>query len=198
MTLVLIIVGILVLLAIAVWFTYNRMVSRRNAVDNSWAQIEAALQRRYDLIPNLVESVKGYAAHEKQTFEDVTKARGGAKAAQAPGAQAAAEGFLTQALGRLMVVAEQYPQLRATENFQQLQQQLSETEDQIQITRRVYNDTVQTYNTLIQQFPASALANQFHFEPRQFFDAPKESEATPEVSFSGDDRPGAPAEAPKS
>jgi LemA protein len=195
---VIIIVAIVVLLAIAVWFTYNRMVSRRLAVDNSWAQIEAALQRRHDLIPNLVESVKGYAAHEKQTFEDVTKARGGAQAAQAPGAQAAAEGFLTQALGRLMVVAEQYPQLRATENFQQLQQQLSETEDQIQITRRVYNDTVQTYNTLIQQFPASVLANQFHFEPRQFFDAPRGSEATPEVSFSGDERPAASAEAPKS
>jgi LemA protein len=198
LTLVLIIVGILVLLAIAVWFTYNRMVSRRNAVDNSWAQIEAALQRRHDLIPNLVESVKGYAKHEQQTFENVTKARGSAQAAQAPGTQAAAEDFLTQALGRLMVVAEQYPELRATENFQQLQSQLSETEDQIQITRRVYNDTVQTYNTLIQQFPASVLANQFHFEPRQFFDAPKESEATPEVSFSGDEGPATPAEAPKS
>jgi LemA protein len=197
LTLVLIIVGILLLLLVAVWFTYNRMVSRRNAVDNSWAQIEAALQRRHDLIPNLVESVKGYANHEQSTFEEVTKARGGAQAAQAPGAQAAAEGFLTQALGRLMVVAEQYPQLRATENFQQLQSQLSDTEDQIQITRRVYNDTVQTYNTLIQQFPASALANQFHFEPRQFFDAPKESEATPEVSFSGDEGPATPAEAPK-
>jgi LemA protein len=198
LTLVLIILGILVLLGIAVWFTYNRMVSRRLAVDNSWAQIEAALQRRHDLIPNLVESVKGYAKHESQTFEEVTKARGSAQAAQAPGNQAAAEGFLTQALGRLMVVAEQYPALRATENFQQLQAQLSETEDQIQITRRVYNDTVQTYNTLIQQFPASVLANRFDFEPRQFFDAPKESEATPEVSFSPDGEPAAPAETPKS
>jgi LemA protein len=198
LTLVLIIVGILLLLLVAVWFTYNRMVSRRNAVDNSWAQIEAALQRRHDLIPNLVESVKGYATHEQSTFEDVTKARGSAQAAQAPGTQAAAEDFLTQALGRLMVVAEQYPQLRATENFQQLQAQLSETEDQIQITRRVYNDTVQTYNTLIQQFPASVLASQFHFEPRQFFDAPKEAEATPEVSFSQDGATGAAAEKPKS
>ena len=96
-----------------------------------------------------------------------------------------------------MVVAEQYPQLRATENFQQLQHQLSETEDQIQITRRVYNDTVQTYNTMIQQFPASLVANQFHFEPRQFFDAPKEAEATPEVSFSQDGVTGAAAEKPK-
>ena len=97
-----------------------------------------------------------------------------------------------------MVVAEQYPQLRATENFQQLQQQLSDTENQIAITRRVYNDTVQTYNTGIQQFPAVLVANAFHFEPRQFFDAPKEAEATPEVSFSGDDAPAAPAEKPKS
>jgi LemA protein len=198
LALVLIIVGILVLLLVVVWFVYNRTIGRRNAVDNSWAQIETALQRRHDLIPNLVESVKGYAKHEQSTFEEVTKARGSAQAAQAPGTQAAAEDFLTQALGRLMVVAEQYPQLRATENFQQLQQQLSETEDQIQITRRVYNDTVQTYNTGIQVFPAVVIANAFHFEPRQFFDAPKEAEATPEVSFSPDGKPAAPAETPKS
>jgi LemA protein len=189
LTLILIIVGIVLLVGLYVWFTYNRMVSRRNAIDNSWAQIETALQRRHDLIPNLVESVKGYAKHEKETFEQVTKARTTAVGAKAPATQAAAEGTLTAALGRLMVVAEQYPQLRATENFQQLQAQLSETEDQIQITRRVYNDTVQTYNTSIQQFPGSIIANSFHFEPRQFFDAPKESEAVPEVSFSG--QPGA-------
>jgi LemA protein len=198
LTLVLIIVGILVLLLVVVWFVYNRTIGRRNAVDNSWAQIETALQRRHDLIPNLVEAVKGYAKHEQSTFEEVTKARGGAQAAQAPGTQAVAEDFLTQALGRLMVVAEQYPQLRATENFQQLQQQLSETEDQIAITRRVYNDTVQTYNTGIQVFPAVLIANAFHFEPRQFFDAPKEAEATPEVSFSEDGATGAAAETPKS
>ena len=198
MALVLIIAGIVVLLGLAVLLLYNRMVSRRNAVDNSWAQIEAALQRRHDLIPNLVESVKGYAAHEKETFENVTKARSGAVAAKAPGTQAVAEDMLTAALGRLMVVAEQYPQLRATENFQQLQQQLSDTENQIQITRRVYNDTVQTYNTMIQQFPASLVAGQFHFEPREFFDAPKEAEATPEVSFSEDGATGAAAEKPKS
>ena len=197
MALVLIIVGIVVLLLVVVWFVYNRTVSRRNAVDNSWAQIETALQRRHDLIPNLVESVKGYAKHEQSTFEDVTKARSGAVAAKAPGSQAAAEDFLTAALGRLMVVAEQYPQLRATENFQQLQSQLSETEDQIQITRRVYNDTVQTYNTGIQVFPAVLIANAFHFEPRQFFDAPKEAEGTPEVSFSQDGATGAAAEKPK-
>ena len=198
MTLVLIIVGILVILLIAFWFIYNRTIGRRNAVDNSWAQIEAALQRRHDLIPNLVESVKGYATHEQSTFEEVTKARSGAVSAKAPGTQAAAENVLTAAVGKLIVVAEQYPQLRATENFQQLQQQLSDTEDQIQITRRVYNDTVQTYNTMIQQFPAVLVANAFHFEPRQFFDAPTEAEATPEVRFSEDGATGAAAEKPKS
>jgi LemA protein len=196
LALVLIIVGIVLLLAIVVWFVYNRTVARRNAVDNSWAQIETALQRRHDLIPNLVESVKGYAKHEQQTFEDVTAARSGAVTASAPPNQAAAEDALSSAIGRLIVVAEQYPELRATENFQRLSSQLSETEDQIAITRRVYNDTVQTYNTGIQQFPAVLIANAFHFEPRQFFDAPDEAEATPEVTFSEDGKPASPATTP--
>jgi LemA protein len=182
-----IVIGAVVLAGLAVLLLYNRMVSRRNNVDNSWAQIEAALQRRHDLIPNLVEAVKGYAKHEQKTFEDVTRARSTATAAKAPPNQAVAEDTLTSAIGRLMAVAEQYPELRATENFQQLQAQLSETEDQIQITRRVYNDTVESYNTLIQQFPASLVAGQFNFEARQFFDAPKEDEAVPEVSFAKGD-----------
>lgn len=193
----LIIAGIVVLLGLAVLLIYNRMIARRNAVDNSWAQIEAALQRRHDLIPNLVEAVKGYAKHERKTFEDVTRARSTAVGAKAPQTQAAAEDTLTAAIGRLMAVAEQYPALRATENFQQLQAQLSETEDQIQITRRVYNDTVQTYNTFIQIFPPSVIANAFDFEPRQFFDAPKEAEATPEVSFSSDGAGSTAAKSPK-
>jgi LemA protein len=180
-----IIIGVVVIVALAVLLLYNRMVSRRNAVENSWAQIEAALQRRHDLIPNLVESVKGYATHERTTFEEVTKARSNAVEAKAPAQQAAAEDALTATIRRLMAVAEQYPELRATENFQQLQGQLSETEDQIQITRRVYNDTVQTYNTFIQIFPNSIIAGVFNFEPRQFFDAEAEAEATPQVSFPG-------------
>jgi LemA protein len=183
LTLVLILLGVVVVVAVALWLIYNRIVSRRQAVDNSWAQIETALQRRHDLIPNLVEAVKGYAQHERDTFERVTEARSGALAAQAPPSQAAAEDGLTAAIGRLLVVAEQYPQLRATENFQKLQDSLSEAEDQIAITRRVYNDTVQTYNTLIQQFPAVLIANSFHFEPREYFDAPREAEAVPEVSI---------------
>ena len=178
-----VLIVVVALLGLAILLVFNRMISRRNAVDNSWAQIEAALKRRHDLIPNLVESVKGYAKHERTTFENVTEARTKAEAAGGPQEAASAEGTLAGAIGRLMAVAEQYPELRATENFQQLQAQLSETEDQIQITRRVYNDTVQTYNTLIQIFPPSLIASMFNFEPRAFYDAPTEDEATPEVSF---------------
>ena len=181
MTVVLILVALIAVLVIAVWFTYNRMVSRRNAVDNSWAQIETALQRRHDLIPNLVEAVKGYASHERKTFEEVTAARSTALAAKAPPSQAATEGTLTEAVIQMMATAEQYPQLRATENFQKLQTSLGEAEDQIAITRRVYNDTVQTYNTLIQIFPAVLVARAVGFEPRDFFDAPKEAEVAPQV-----------------
>lgn len=190
-----IIIAVVVVVALAVLLLYNRMVSRRNAVENSWAQIEAALQRRHDLIPNLVEAVKGYASHERTTFEEVTKARSTAVAAEAPAQQAAAEDVLTATIRRLMAVAEQYPELRATENFQQLQGQLSETENQIQITRRVYNDTVQTYNTFIQIFPNSVIAGAFNFEPRQFFDAEAEAETAPQVSFPGGEA-GQPAPAP--
>jgi LemA protein len=178
-----ILIAVAGLLLLAILLIFNRMISRRNAVDNSWAQIEAALQRRHDLIPNLVEAVKGYAKHERETFESVTKARTTAEGARSPGQAATAEGTLEGALGRLMALAEAYPELRATENFQKLQSSLSEAEDQIQITRRVYNDTVQTYNTLIQVFPPSLIAGMFNFEPRAFYDAPEEAEAAPDVSF---------------
>jgi LemA protein len=192
-----ILIALVALIAVATLLIYNRMIARRNAVDNSWAQIEAALKRRHDLIPNLVEAVKGYAKHEQKTFEDVTKARSSAVKAEdaAPPQTAGAEASLAAAIGRLMVVAEQYPELRATENFQQLQAALSEAENQIQITRRVYNDTVQTYNTLIQIFPPSVIANAFNFEPREFYDAPSEAEATPEVSFDKGDAAAAKAPA---
>jgi LemA protein len=184
---VLIAIGIFVLAALVVWLTYNRLVRKRNAVDNSWAQIDAALQRRHDLIPNLVEAVKGYAKHEQDTFTKVTEARTAAEGARGVEKSSAAEGVLGGLLGRMMVIAEQYPELRATENFQQLQGQLSETENQIQITRRVYNDTVQTYNTAIQVFPAVLIANAFNFTAREFFDADPASEATPEVDFGSGD-----------
>jgi LemA protein len=192
-----ILIAIAALIGLAVLLLFNRMISRRNAVENSWAQIEAALKRRHDLIPNLVESVKGYAKHEQTTFENVTKARTNAEAASGPEQAAAAEGTLAGAIGRLMALAESYPELRATENFQQLQAQLAETEDQIQITRRVYNDTVQTYNTFIQIFPNSVIAGIFNFEARPFYDAPTEAEAAPEVSFEKGGGGGAEAAAEK-
>lgn len=181
-TALIIVIGLIVL-GLLVLALYNRMVARRNRVDNSWAQIDAALQRRHDLVPNLVEAVKGYAKHERETFERTTKARAGAEKAEGPPRQAAAESVLQAAIGRLLVIAEQYPELRASENFIKLQEQLTETENQIQITRRVYNDTVQTYNTLIQIFPPSLVARAFGFEPREFFDAPPEADAPPEVAF---------------
>jgi LemA protein len=167
-----------------VWLTYNRMVSRRNAVDNSWSQIDVELKRRHDLIPNLVEAVKGYAGHERTTLERVTEARGEAMEAHGPPQQAAAEGTLSAVLGRLLAIAENYPQLRASENFAELQTDLSGTEDRIAIARRVYNDTVQTYNTLIQIFPAVIIARLFGFTPREFFDAPDEAAEPPEVRYS--------------
>ncbi len=187
-----VIAAVVILVGVFVWLTYNRFVARRQAVDNSWAQIEAALKRRHDLIPNLVESVKGYATHEQTTFTQVTEARTAAQAAKSPDDAAAAEGVLGAALGRLMATAEAYPELRATENFQQLQNELSETENQIQITRRVYNDTVQTYNTGIQIFPPNLVAKAFNFDARAFFDAPDEATVTPEVDFTGQSGGGQP------
>jgi LemA protein len=168
---IIVIVVLLLAIGIYLWVTYNRLVSLRLSVDNSWSQIEVALKRRHDLIPNLVESVRGYATHERETFENVTEARSQAMAAQGPQQSAAAESGLGMALGRLMAVAENYPQLRATENFQKLQNELTNTEDQIAIARRVYNDTVQTLNTKVQQFPSVIVARQFHFSARDFFDA---------------------------
>ena len=193
-----VVVALVLLLGLIYILIRNSIISLRNRADEAWSGIDVQLKRRHDLVPNLVESVKGYATHERETFEKVTQARAAAMQASGPAEAGKAEGALSNALGGLRVVAEQYPELRATENFQQLQSQLSETENQIQITRRVYNDTVQTYNTLIQQFPASLVANSFNFEPRAFFYAKAEDEATPEVSFSGEQGSTKPAETPKS
>jgi LemA protein len=180
------IIGLVVAAAVVafVWLTYNRMVARRLAVDNSWSQVDVELKRRHDLIPTLVEAVRGYAGHERTTFERVTEARGAAMSASGPPQRAAAEETLSSVLGRLLVVAEDYPQLEASENFSELQADLSGTEDRIAIARRVYNDTVQTYNTLIQIFPAVIVARAFRFTRREFFDAPGEVETPPEVRYS--------------
>jgi LemA protein len=184
MSIVLIVVGLIVLVAIVYILMRNGIISSRNRVDEAWSGIDVQLKRRHDLVPNLVESVKGYATHERTTFENVTKARSQAMAAQGVDETAKAESALSGALGQLRVVAEQYPELRATENFQQLQNQLSELEDEIQASRRIYNSNVQSYNTRIQQFPMSIIANQGGFTAREFFEIGDAAEReTPQVSF---------------
>jgi LemA protein len=185
MVIVIIIVALLLLIGLIYVLVRNSIISLRNRCDEAWSGIDVQLKRRHDLVPNLVESVKGYASHERETFEKVTQARAAAMQASGPEEASKAESQLTAALGGLRVVAEQYPQLRATENFQQLQRQLSELEDEIQASRRIYNSNVQQYNTRIQQFPGSTIANQGGFAPKPFFEIsePAEREA-PQVSFS--------------
>jgi len=189
---VLVIVAIVLLLVFWVIAIYNRLVRARNRVDNSWAQIEVQLKRRWDLIPNLVETVKGYAAHERGTFEAVTEARAAAQQAQGPAATAQAEGILGQALGRLFAVAEAYPELKANQNFLDLQDQLRDTEDKVAVSRQVYNDTVLTFNNAIQTFPAVVLANSFGFTKREFFEVEDGAQReVPHVSFAADASTGA-------
>lgn len=182
---ILIVIVVLVLLVGLIYVLMrNSIIASRNRVDESWSGIDVQLKRRHDLVPNLVESVKGYAKHEKETFENVTKARSEAMKARGVEDTAKAEAQLSSALGGLRVVAEQYPELRATENFQQLQQQLSELEDEIQASRRIYNSNVQSYNTKIQQFPMSIVANQGGFTAREFFEIEDAAEReVPQVSF---------------
>src|SRR3954447_8120537 len=161
------------------------MVGARNRVDEAWSGIDVQLKRRHDLIPNLVETVKGYAEHERATFENVTQAR--AQAIQATGLQATqqAESQLTRALFDVQAVAERYPELRATENFQRLQADLTEVEDEIQAARRIYNSNVQAYNTKTQIFPNSIVASIGNFEKREFFEIEEPADRErPEVSFS--------------
>ena len=180
------IVLIVVLLAILVGLVvlYNRFVRLRNRVDNAWAQVEVQLKRRWDLIPNLVETVKGYAAHERETFEAVTNARAAAQQAKTPGEAAQAEGILGQALGRLFAVAEAYPELQADENFRQLQTEVAETENRVAVSRQVYNDTVLTFNNAIQTFPGVVLAGPFGFSAREFFEVDEEAQReAPAVRF---------------
>ena len=181
---VIVIVVIVALILLALVVLYNRFVRLRNRVDNAWAQIEVQLKRRWDLIPNLVETVKGYAAHERGTFEAVTEARANAQRAQGPAETAAAEGILGQALGRLFAVAEAYPELQADENFRQLQDELAGTENRIAVSRQVYNDTVLTFNNAIQTFPGVVIAGPFGFAPREFFETDETQREAPQVDFS--------------
>ena len=181
---VIVIAAIVVVLALAVVAMYNRLVRLRNRTENSWSQVDVQLRRRYDLIPNLVESVKGYAAHEQTTFEDVTKARTAAQQAQGIEEQAKAENMLTAAIGRLFAVAEAYPQLRATENFQQLQAQLADVEQKIAVSRQVYNDTVLTYDNALETVPTNIVAGLFNFSPRAYFETEDATREAPAVQFS--------------
>src|SRR5512132_768181 len=163
---------------------YNRLVRLRNRSQNAWAQVDVQLRRRYDLIPNLVETVKGYAAHERGTFEEVTKARTAAQQAQGVEQQAQAENALTAAIGRLFAVAEAYPQLRASENFQQLQGQLSDVEQNIAIARQVYNDAVLTYDNALETVPTNIVAGLFNFAPQAYFETEGAAREAPAVQFS--------------
>ncbi len=177
---VIVIVVVLVIAAIAL---YNNLVKLRNMVDNAWAQIDVQLQRRLDLIPNLVETVKGYASHERGTLDEVTEARAAVANAGTPAGKMEADNMLAGALKSLFAVAEAYPDLKANANFQQLQAELSSTEDKISYMRQSYNDTVMKYNTAIQTFPAVLFAGMMGFSQRESFDAVAGSDVAPKVQF---------------
>ena len=181
-----VIIGIVVVVVIvcAIAGIYNNMVTKRNRIDNAWQNIDTQLQRRNDLIPNLVETVKGYASHESGTLEAVTQARTAAMSATTPEARAEAENMLTGALKTLFAVSEAYPDLKASANFLDLQAQLSETEDKISYMRQSYNDTVMKYNNGIQTFPAVIFAGMFGFKARELFEADAPAATAPQVSFS--------------
>jgi LemA protein len=181
---VIIVIAAVVLLGLGFVLLYNRLVRLRNRSENAWAQVEVQLKRRHDLIPNLIDTVKGYAAHERSTFDSVTEARTSAQHAATVEQQAAAENVLTAALGRLFAVAEAYPQLRATENFQQLQSELEETEDKIAVARQLYNDAVLAYDNARETVPTSLVAGMLRFEPKPYFELDESSRAVPQAEFS--------------
>jgi LemA protein len=179
----LILLGILVVIAFVLIAMYNGLVQLRVRADNAWSDIDVQLKRRHDLIPNLVETVKGYASHEKGTFENIAKFRSMAMQATSPGDKAAAENQLTGALKSLFAVAENYPELKASANFTELQSSLSQTEDTIQNARRYYNAVVRDLNTKIQSFPTNLLAGMFGFSQRQFFETAEADREPVAVKF---------------
>lgn len=184
MTFLIVPLAMVIVVVVFVISVYNGLVRIRNEVKNAWSQIDVQLKRRHDLIPNLVETVKGYATHEQETLENVTKARSQAVGAQGVESQAQAENMLTSALGRLMVVVEKYPDLKANQNFMNLQEELTATENRIGFARQHYNDSVMGYNTRVQSFPANIVAGMFSFVAEAFFEiqAPEAREA-PKVQF---------------
>jgi LemA protein len=177
-----VILAVVAILVVLLGFGYNRLVRLRNEADTGWSNIDVQLQRRTDLIPNLVETVRGYAAHERGVFEEVTKARTALQQASTPGAAGEANDMLTAALGRLFAVAEAYPDLKASENFLRLQDELTDTEDKISAARRYYNSTVMHYNNGIQSLPWALVARPLGFREREYFSAEGDT-ALPQVSF---------------
>jgi LemA protein len=165
-----IVIGVVFLVVLWAIWAFNRLVRYRNRTDEGWSQIDVQLRRRYDLIPNLIATVQGYAAHEREVFETVTAARANAQGAQGVAGQAEAENAVTTGLRQLLAVAENYPDLKANQNFLALQEELTGTESKIAYARQYYNEQVRLLNTRIQSFPSSAIANLFHFERREFFD----------------------------
>ncbi len=183
----LVVVGVLVLVLLVAGGSlvgiYNRLVAQNEEVNKAWAQVQNVLQRRADLIPNLVETVKGYASHEKQVFESVAEARSRLAGAASPREAAAANAGLTSALGRLLAIAENYPTLKANENFIRLQDELAGTENRIAVERMRYNEAVRAFNTMIKRFPAKFLAGLFGFGPREYFEAEEGAKEVPKVKF---------------
>jgi LemA protein len=176
--------AIIVVAALIAIGIYNSLVGLRNQVDNAWSQIDVQLKRRHDLIPNLIETAKGYMQHERGTFEAITQARAAAAGAKTVKDSAAAEGLLEQAIGRFMLVVENYPDLKANQNFLALQEELTSTENKISFARQAYNDGVLGYNNKTQMFPSSVIAGMFNFTKRDFFQVEKpEEREVPKVSF---------------
>lgn len=187
MNLVLIVLAVMVAIAGMIILIYNGLVMKRQRVNQAFADVDVQLKQRQNLIPNLVETVKGYAKHEQETFQQVIAARNAAQAANTAGDMARAEGVLSQALGKLFALAEAYPDLKANTNFLQLQNELSSIEDKLAAARRFYNSAVQDYNTAREQFPGSIIAGSFNFEGREFFDVGADNRAAldepPKVGF---------------
>lgn len=188
MELIYVLLGIAAILVIGAILIYNTLVSKRNRCDQAFADIDVQLKQRQNLIPNLVETVKGYASHERETLDEVVQARNSAMAAGTAGEKAATESILSSALAKLFALAESYPDLKASQNFQQLQEELAIIEDKLAAARRFYNSAVQDYNTAREQFPGSLIAGTFDFEGRAFFNVGGEARATlsqvPKVDFS--------------
>jgi LemA protein len=183
MLIVWILIALVVVAGLYLLFTYNSLISKRNRIENAWSQIDVQLKRRLDLIPNLVETVKGYAAHEKETLDAVVRARNAAMTAAGPHDTAAADNQVTGALRQLFALSEAYPDLKANQSFLQLQEELTATEGRVAYARQFYNDSVLAYNESIQKVPANLIAGRMGFRPREYFEADEAARTAPDVEF---------------